>query len=833
MEVLGAVASSIAVVQALAAGKHAVSLFQEIPDIQKDFDYLMKELNMIKSMAQAVSRMAPTALEQDLINTAARNLNEVTAELEALLRICSRESGPEGNKMNKARKRKWLEEKSDIKKLQQRMSQAKETLHFALNSSRVSNDIRFQAEMRQIMMNMQTMHTSSSSPPLQVPQLPEIIESPAPVQQLQDDHTPESDAVVMNNGHDSNLKHMNGSVQINSVVSTQRIPSDSACRCRCHFSESQYQSSGWMHSLLGSWLVRCKSSSRKECSDPECHCIESTALRLEYLVPKWFLIRTFKICASYSSLSGLTCALRPFRSIDNNSMVWIDQKGSSQVVRRSVAVYGIYPHDTDIRGMGLIEYALKDGLYSSIEDLLDIWKNILTEVGLPRRVAIAAANRLRNNKLNDNESYLVQKVLSLSRDISEVATTKVHEAVFQCAGLQEALQEQPWAINTIDDTGDSPLYLATRRNQVRSMEFLISAGADVNQQSYNGLTPLMVAVWQQDVESVKLLLKSKSNVNLCNEEGTTALHWASMKVNPEVTSLLLAAGASVKHRNMYGDTPLYSLAGSTNTTHQDIEAAIEMLLAAGSDLEARNNLGITPFLLSIHHNKSEFTRGLVKSDCSVHVLNDYSQNVLHLAARFASLELLWYLSVLDLSSINPYQEDSFGDTPFDDLVRNSHATGEWDLGDSRRPSLAEQEAFVELYQGVRDQALQNDIQNLERVLGALQEQDIAVAREHLAMLIRKEKRWERENLVSWYRALDKRIQHAEWELATEDIEGHLLDLQEELATPVWEIPSKYGYLWEFDDGESVSEEVSESEDRSEKLYDSDQQVVHEDDAQAA
>ncbi|EXA43668.1 hypothetical protein NW756_001914 [Fusarium oxysporum] len=143
MEVLGAVASSIAVVQALAAGKHAVSLFREIPDIQKDFDYLMKELNMIKSMAQAVSRMAPTALEQDLINTAARNMNEITTELEALLRICSRESGPEGNKMNKARKRKWLVEKSDIKKLQQRMSQAKETLHFALNSSRVSNDIQW------------------------------------------------------------------------------------------------------------------------------------------------------------------------------------------------------------------------------------------------------------------------------------------------------------------------------------------------------------------------------------------------------------------------------------------------------------------------------------------------------------------------------------------------------------------------------------------------------------------------------------------------------------------------------------------------------------------
>ncbi|EXL84355.1 hypothetical protein FOPG_03393 [Fusarium oxysporum f. sp. conglutinans race 2 54008] len=411
--------------------------------------------------------------------------------------------------------------------------------------------------------------------------------------------------------------------------------------------------------------------------------------------------------------------------------------------------------------------------------------------------------------------------------------TKIHEAILQRAGLQEALQKQPWAINTIDDTGDSPLYLATEKNQFRSMRVLISAGADVNQQSYKGWTPLMVVVWQQNVESVKLLLKSKSNVNLCNEEGSTALHWASMKANPELISLLLAAGASVKHRNIYGETPLHLLTYFTNTTAQDIEATIEMLLVAGADLEARNHPGNTPFLLSIFLNTLEITRVLVNADCSLHVSNDYSQNALHLAAEKASLEVLQYLSVLDLSGINPNQEDSSGDTPFDVLVRASHATGEWDLGDPRRPSLAEQEAFLELYQGVRDQALQNDIQNLERVLGALQEQDIAVAREHLDILIRKEKQWERENLVSWYRALDKRIQHAEWELATEDIEGHLLDLQEELATPVWEIPSKYGYLWEFDDGESVSEEVSESEDRSEKLYDSDQQVVHEDDAQAA
>lgn len=44
MEVLGAVASGIAVVQALEAVRKTVSLIREIPEIQGDFDGLIKEV---------------------------------------------------------------------------------------------------------------------------------------------------------------------------------------------------------------------------------------------------------------------------------------------------------------------------------------------------------------------------------------------------------------------------------------------------------------------------------------------------------------------------------------------------------------------------------------------------------------------------------------------------------------------------------------------------------------------------------------------------------------------------------------------------------------------
>jgi hypothetical protein len=50
MEVLGAIASSIAVIQALVAGKHVVSLIREMPDIQKDFEYLMKDVCTLTSI---------------------------------------------------------------------------------------------------------------------------------------------------------------------------------------------------------------------------------------------------------------------------------------------------------------------------------------------------------------------------------------------------------------------------------------------------------------------------------------------------------------------------------------------------------------------------------------------------------------------------------------------------------------------------------------------------------------------------------------------------------------------------------------------------------------
>ena len=84
--------------------------------------------------------MPPSTYEQALIDAAAEDLSEVTRELESLLRSCAHEVDTKDSKVYKTRKRKWLLEKGTVTKLQQRMANAKNTLHFAVTSSRATND---------------------------------------------------------------------------------------------------------------------------------------------------------------------------------------------------------------------------------------------------------------------------------------------------------------------------------------------------------------------------------------------------------------------------------------------------------------------------------------------------------------------------------------------------------------------------------------------------------------------------------------------------------------------------------------------------------------------
>jgi hypothetical protein len=347
------------------------------------------------------------------------------------------------------------------------------------------------------------------------------------------------------------------------------------------------------------------------------------------------------------------------------------------------------------------------------------------------------------------------------------------------------------------------------------MEMLISAGADVNQATSRKETALILAAWRGTPESVRLLLNAKCRVDWADMDGATALHAASWYQRAESVGLLLAAGASTTCQNVCSETPLHRLAISTISNRSDAKRIIELLVLAGTDLEARDDYGDTPIMNALTRNNTSILRCLLDLGCSLSSSNSSNENILHLAAMVASLEMLEYLGSLGLHDINPCQKNLLGNTPRDMIL------GAYDRlwVEGRIPNTAELREFLNFSQTVRDRSLQHDIDNVEKVVAGLQQRDAATAREHLGSLLAKEERWKREDLVCWYRAVDKRIQNLEWDLATEDLSDYLTELKEEVGTPVYEIPSRYGcrfldsQTWEITtcDSESGESEASESE----------------------
>jgi ankyrin repeat protein len=94
--------------------------------------------------------------------------------------------------------------------------------------------------------------------------------------------------------------------------------------------------------------------------------------------------------------------------------------------------------------------------------------------------------------------------------------------------------------------GRSALMWAAYRGDVKAMQMLVDAGADVNSPGMLG-TPLTQATWGDQTAAARFLIKHGANVNAVGQpDGYSPLHWAASteEKNPALAKLLLANGAN-------------------------------------------------------------------------------------------------------------------------------------------------------------------------------------------------------------------------------------------------------------------------------------------------
>jgi hypothetical protein len=91
---------------------------------------------------------------------------------------------------------------------------------------------------------------------------------------------------------------------------------------------------------------------------------------------------------------------------------------------------------------------------------------------------------------------------------------------------------------------------------LKTAEYLINEGADVNTKTNDGSTALILAARLNKRELVELLLSKGADVNSVNQQGQTALIAASMKGQAEAVCPLVKIGANADVKDAVGSTAL-------------------------------------------------------------------------------------------------------------------------------------------------------------------------------------------------------------------------------------------------------------------------------------
>lgn len=204
-----------------------------------------------------------------------------------------------------------------------------------------------------------------------------------------------------------------------------------------------------------------------------------------------------------------------------------------------------------------------------------------------------------------NDYYSVRKIVEQGGDINEKyvpnESSPLHFAIcFSSMKTVEYLISHGAIVNNRSNSGDAPLHFAAKNGRLEVVKYLIEKGADVNQLNINKESPLFFAIKNNREKVVELLLEKGAIAQLGNNVSeNTPLHYAAEIGNLTIAKHLLYRGANINSQNKYGQTPLYNAA-----FHGNIEM-VDFLLKNNADqhIKLKDDFYDLGYNSGIHHLK--------------------------------------------------------------------------------------------------------------------------------------------------------------------------------------------------------------------------------------
>jgi ankyrin repeat protein len=167
-------------------------------------------------------------------------------------------------------------------------------------------------------------------------------------------------------------------------------------------------------------------------------------------------------------------------------------------------------------------------------------------------------------------------------------------------------------LNTPDDSGDTPLHRAVRKNNVKLVKILIEYGANVNAKDKQGDTPLDVAVnYVRNKEIVDLLITEGAKKGVQQE-----LKLPSSVSQDELMKdlkKLVSNGGNIDTPDGFGRTSLHK------ASRHGFTDVVSFLITNDANPNAIDKLGFTPLQYAVMHSQLEIAKILIDHGANVNV----------------------------------------------------------------------------------------------------------------------------------------------------------------------------------------------------------------------
>jgi ankyrin repeat protein len=169
-------------------------------------------------------------------------------------------------------------------------------------------------------------------------------------------------------------------------------------------------------------------------------------------------------------------------------------------------------------------------------------------------------------------------------------------------------------INATSRQGSTAITLASLHKQYDCVEYLISAGADINKQDQTCFNPFLLSCLNNDLRLLRLILPANPDLNCLTRFGGVGITPASEKGHVEIVrELLTRTEINVNHTNFLGWTPLLEaiVLNDGGAKQQEI---VKLLLDHGANPHMTDKYGKSPLELAREKNYQEIAELLISAE---------------------------------------------------------------------------------------------------------------------------------------------------------------------------------------------------------------------------